>query len=132
MNKVLLIYTGGTIGMGHNPLTGLWNHLISTTWLNRCLNSARSRPKLTFTSLRHPSTRATFHLSDGPTWYASSRATTTITMVLSSCMEPTPWPTQHRPYRSCWATSPSPLSSLDRNFPSDSYAPMARRTLLPA
>ena len=35
MNKVLLIYTGGTIGMGHNPLTGAlepldFNHLVES------------------------------------------------------------------------------------------------------
>ena len=35
MNKVLLIYTGGTIGMGKNPLTGAlepldFNHLVDS------------------------------------------------------------------------------------------------------
>ena len=65
-NKVLLIYTGGTIGMGQNPVTGALepldlNHLVS------CIPEF-SMIKTGITSSRRPSTRATCRPACGRNW----------------------------------------------------------------
>ena len=96
MNKVLLIYTGGTVGMGQNPITGTlepldFNHL----------EDSMPEFKLISMSSRLILILATFLLRNGPilsALFLTSIKTTTASLF---CTAPILWPTRHRLYRLC-------------------------------
>ena len=98
--SVLLIYTGGTIGMIENAETGALESFNFEQLQNMFPNFRDLRSVSTLINSTTHGSR-TWTPMPGANWYASSATTTTNIQASSSCMAQTPWPTQLLHSASC-------------------------------
>ena len=109
--SVLLIYTGGTIGMIENTETGALENFNFEHLQKHVPELQNFTFRIDTYQSTLPWTLRTWIRMPGANSYASSATTTNGTPALSSFMERTPWPTQHLPQLHAPKGSTSPSSS---------------------
>lgn len=93
--RLLIIYTGGTVGMALNDS----GELVPMEFVRldqQMPDLARMPFRLQLLSLRPPSTAAMSRPPTGCFWPGSLASTMPVSMDSSSCTAPIPWPTRPR------------------------------------
>lgn len=99
--SVLLIYTGGTIGMIENAETGALESFNFEQLQKHVPELQRFAFRIDTYQFDPPMDSSDMDPDAWRNWYASSATTTTNIQASSSCMAQTPWPTQLLHSASC-------------------------------